>query len=209
MTKYNNCYCSGVATINGRLRRKGACGTSYTCNKFGNNCKFGSNISNLDKDLLPKKLVNSNGNLKSLKDILYYVQNPANKKILFQIYNFYQSLKFAYNLCGNNRSGCCYKMLWKTAGNKQYLNFNEKVDLYRFLIRNNTTSQLYRFIKITLGFLQKANVAKNMISKNKYYPYQNLVYYNPYKPTKVWNPKSKKCCYNFNKIGKSQLYETN
>ena len=25
--------------------------------------------------------------------------------------------QFAYNLCGNKRTGCCYKMLWKTSGN--------------------------------------------------------------------------------------------
>ena len=181
MVKYKNCFCSGTSNSNGTLKRKED-PVEHLINviKMVIIVNSDKGITGLDKKLLPKALVNSSGNLISTKQILFYVQNPVNSKILFSTYNFYQALKFAYNLCGNKRTGCCYKMLWKTSGNKKFITFNEKVDLYRFLIRNNQTSQLYRFIKIALGLLQKANVAKNMIGKNKYYPYQNFIYYNPY-----------------------------
>ena len=46
-------------------------------------------------------------------------------------------------------------------------------------------NKLNFLLLISLGFLQKANVAKSMIANNKYYPYQNLIRYNPNATDKI------------------------
>lgn len=159
------------------------CQTTRVCNKRGI-CTFGNQITNLDNNLIPKGAYTFTVKRQRNK-LLQYVQN--NSKLLFQTYNFYQALKFAYNLCGNNKTGCCYKMLWKTQGNTRFVSFKEQVDLYRYLIYNNRSSNLYYYIKVTLGSLQNLNVAKSMIGNSKFFPYQILI-----KNRKVKNG----CCQN-------------
>lgn len=147
------------------------CQYDWTCNSRGV-CTFNNTTSKLDKNLIPKGAYNFT--IKRQKNkLIEYVQN--NSVLLFQTYNFYQALKFAYNMCGQNKTGCCYKMLWKTQSGTRVVTFKEQVNLWRYLIYNNRSSNLYYYIKVVLGSLRDMNVAKNMIGKSKYYPYQYLV----------------------------------
>ena len=67
------------------------------------------------------------------------------------------------------------KMLWKTHSGTRLVTFKEQVNLWRYLIYNNRSSDLYYYIKVVLGSLRDMNVAKSMIGNSKYYPYQYLV----------------------------------
>lgn len=147
------------------------CQYDWTCNNRGV-CTFNNSTTKLDRNLIPKGAYTFT--IKRQKNkLIKYVQN--NSVLLFQTYNFYQALKFAYNMCGQNKTGCCYKMLWKTQSGTRVVTFKEQVNLWRYLIYNNKSSDLYYYIKVVLGSLRDMNVAKNMIGNSKYYPYQYLV----------------------------------
>lgn len=163
---------------------------NWVCDKRGK-CDYKNNSTHdLAKGLIPKIVYNLIGNKKK---VLNKIQK-SNPEIYFQTYNFSQSLKFAYNLCGRNKTGCCYKMLWKTESNKKVLTFNEKVTLYRYLIRR-PNSELAWFISTVLKSLQSINLAKSMIARNRYFPYQNLVF------TDNGKKINRRCCNALNRLG--------
>ncbi len=109
------------------------CQYDWTCNKKGM-CTFNNSTAKLDKNLIPKGAYNFT--IKRQKNkLIEYVQN--NSVLLFQTYNFYQAPKFSYNMCGRNKTGCCYKMLWKTQSGTRLITFKEQVNLWRYLIYNN------------------------------------------------------------------------
>jgi len=147
------------------------CQIDWTCNSRGV-CTFNNTTSSLDRALIPQPVYNFTIN-RNKKALLAYVQN--NSALYFKTYNFNQALKFAYNLCGRNKTGCCYKMLWRTHSGQRFINFKEQVNLWRYLIYHNRTSDLYYYIKTVLGSLRDLNVAKQMLGNNKFYPYQYLV----------------------------------
>jgi len=177
---------------------KNRCKSSYKCKgKYQTNCSYSPTIVALDKSLLPKDIHDAVLARKKNK-VIRYVQN--NSKFYFWTYNFSQMLKFNYNLCGQNKSGCCYKMLWKTYGGRRYVAFNEMIDLYTYMIRYGKTSHLAYYISVVLGSLQTMNVARQMISNSKYYPYQNLV---KNRQAQMKNPKSCPC---FDQLGYGKKY---
>ena len=169
------CCAKSTSGFNRNGSSYGPCATSYYCKKNGK-CYWDKNVRDvaaIANGVIPQLVYNSVRN-HNKKKLLKTIQS-SKPQIYFWTYNFYQALKFAYNLCGRNKTGCCYRMLWKPHDSTyKILKFGDKVDLYRYLIRT-PSSDLNWFIKTVLKSLQSMNLAKHMISNSKYYPYQNLV----------------------------------
>jgi|LakMenEpi03Aug12_release.lakeMendotaPanAssembly.Ray.scaffolds.fasta_scaffold230274_2 hypothetical protein len=152
---------------------EGTCKSSYSCTgPFQSKCSYAPIISELDRLLIPKGVYEFVKNRKQY-EIIKYVQN--NPKLFFYTYNFMQMLKFSYNLCGQNKIGCCYKMLWNTYGGQRIVQFNNMIDLYTYMIRYNNISYMAYYTHVVLKVFQNMNLARQMIAQSKSYPYQNLV----------------------------------
>jgi hypothetical protein len=161
-------------------------------------------VTSLDTMLIPKSMYDAVINRQKNKIIAYVQTNP---QYSFWTYNFNQMLKFSYNQSGQNKTGCCYKMLWKTKGGSKYqrVPFNPMVNLYTYLIRYNRHSHLAYYNHIVLKIFQNMNLARQMLGNNKSYPYQNLVKNTNKNRGKVLKNK----CNCFNKLGYTNYRKLN
>lgn len=151
----------------------GSCKSTYKCRGPKNsNCTFAPRIVNLDSGLIPRGAFNIVRNRRKNQLVAYAQNHP---RLLNSTYNFMQAAKFSYNLCGRNKTGCCYKMRWLTQSGQKRVPFNDMVDLYRYMIRYSGSSNLAWYTTVVLRAFQNMNLARKMIGDSKYYPYQNIV----------------------------------
>jgi len=150
----------------------GSCKSTYKCRGPKNsNCTFAPRIVNLDSGLIPRGAFNIVRNRRKNQLVAYAQNHP---RLLNSTYNFMQAAKFSYNLCGRNKTGCCYKMRWLTQSGQKRVPFNDMVDLYRYMIRYSGSSNLAWYTTVVLRAFQNMNLARKMIGDSKYYPYKTL-----------------------------------
>ena len=128
--------------------------------------------TNLDYCVLPK-CMSSYIISRNKKEILKIIQ--CNSTWYNRVYDLYVALKMAGEQAGRGRKGCCHKLKWIPCGNTKIISFNQLINLNRFKIRYYKTSNLHYFMNLVLTSYKKMSKAKNFLSTNREYPYNNLV----------------------------------